>query len=256
MAGTKYLRPCLGLLAALLAVATLLGVMVSAAENQGSLQILCVVSQDGQSIGLSGDTYAIVQVADIDPDSLEEGPLRYQTLPEWMEFDCDWGSLTASELRNKAIAMEEQAFVRNEFLDEQMIDADGQATFTPLDPGMYLVVRLEIQDYNLYFIMDPFLVSVPQDVQDELEYDVKVHVKFAWTPPSRFDDRIRIGHPDVPEEDTVPTEPTPPPETTEPTPPDLPQTGQLLWPIPLLAATGIALIAVGRYLDRKKNKSE
>ena len=54
--------------------------------------------------------------------------------------------------------------------------------------------------------------------------------------------------PDVPET----TEPTQPPVPEEP---ELPQTGMLWWPIPLMAVTGLALIAVGIRL-RKGERHE
>ncbi|MCD7763296.1 MAG: LPXTG cell wall anchor domain-containing protein, partial [Lachnospiraceae bacterium] len=36
----------------------------------------------------------------------------------------------------------------------------------------------------------------------------------------------------------------------------LPQTGQLNWPVPVLAAGGILLLLVGRYLKRSEEKRE
>ncbi len=256
MAGTTKARVCR--LAAVWAILALLCLCASAAEQTGSVKMICIASQDGQSIGLSGDTYSIVKVADILPHSLETPPLEYETLPDWLEFDCDWGNLTAGELRQKAIAMEEQAFFLQDFLDSQMIDARGEAVFENLEPGLYLVVRTFIREYNQPFLMDPFLVSVPQ-VEEEYRYDVQVRVKFEWWPPSEFDRRIRIGHPDVePEEPTIPTEPPVPtePKPTEPSPPspNLPQTGQLQWPIPVLLASGMLLVCYGWHLEDRERK--
>lgn len=52
----------------------------------------------------------------------------------------------------------------------------------------------------------------------------------------------------VPNEPTEPNEPTKPESPSEPT---LPQTGQLWWPVPMLAVVGIALVLIG--MIRRKN---
>ena len=51
--------------------------------------------------------------------------------------------------------------------------------------------------------------------------------------------------PEVPTEPTEPTEPPPPPP---PPPPHLPQTGQLNWPIPVMAMMGCAMFVLGVFL--------
>lgn len=50
---------------------------------------------------------------------------------------------------------------------------------------------------------------------------------------------------------TSPTSPTSPAPTTPYNPPDIPQTGQMKWPIPLLSLAGISLILIGILLIRK-----
>ena len=89
--------------------------------------------------------------------------------------------------------------------------------------------------------MDPVLVSVPfmDPKTGEYTYDVDATVKPAV---------IR---------ETEPT-PTPSPSPT-PTPgPKLPQTGQLNWPIPVLAGAGVFFILLGLWLlgsDRRRSQS-
>ena len=59
--------------------------------------------------------------------------------------------------------------------------------------------------------------------------------------------------------DTEPTEPTEPSQPTEPTNPTdtprLPQTGQLWWPVPILAMSGFVLLLLG-WLRRKESRNE
>ena len=57
--------------------------------------------------------------------------------------------------------------------------------------------------------------------------------------------------PTKPTDSTRPTSPTSPTPTTPYNPPDIPQTGQMKWPIPLLSLAGISLILVGVLLIRK-----
>ncbi len=60
--------------------------------------------------------------------------------------------------------------------------------------------------------------------------------------------------PSSPSDPTKPsTKPTDPPEPTKPT---LPQTGQMNWPVPVLACLGMALFAAGWYLYFGKEKQD
>lgn len=71
------------------------------------------------------------------------------------------------------------------------------------------------------------------------------------TEPFEPTEPTRPSEPTVPEESTEPTEPTEttvPAEPTEPTEPGLPPTGQLRWPVPMLAVCGIALFLFGAVL--------
>ncbi len=101
---------------------------------------------------------------------------------------------------------------------------DGQVTFNSLEPGLYLI-RQPAATYG-YSKMAPFLVSVPYVVKDNgdswhYEYDVSASAKSEL------------------EREPVPTKPPHKPD------PNLPQTGQLNWPVPLLAVSGMAFFAVG-----------
>lgn len=58
-----------------------------------------------------------------------------------------------------------------------------------------------------------------------------------------------------PSEETTQTEPSEPSGSTEPTNPNLPQTGQLWWPVPVLMAAGLFLIVLG-LLRRREERYE
>ncbi len=111
-------------------------------------------------------------------------------------------------------------------------DAAGNITFTGLPAGLYLSVGEDlIKGYSL-FEVSPFLVALPH-LQDDGSwlYDVLAHPKVG--------DPIR-----VPEDTPTPTTPTD----------DLPQTGWLWWPVPLMAVLGLLLFGIGwwrRYRGRE-----
>jgi len=73
------------------------------------------------------------------------------------------------------------------------------------------------------------------------------------TEPGETTEPDETTQPTEPEE-TDPTKPTEPDEPTEPDKPKLPQTGQLNWPVPVLAVCGIFLTVVGWYLNAAEKK--
>lgn len=120
------------------------------------------------------------------------------------------------------------------------LDAEGTVCFDGLSLGLYLVVQTtQSTGYNA---ISPFLVTVPLAENETWVYEVdaspKVEVYTETAAP--------------PESTTTITTTT---TTTTTTAATLPQTGQLYWPVPLLAAGGLALLATGRGLvmsDRRK----
>lgn len=114
------------------------------------------------------------------------------------------------------------------------IDKDGKVTFTDLEVGLYLFVQNKAASgYNK---ADPFLVSLPY-IQDNGQYSYNVDAS----------PKVEL------EKEPEPT--TPPP--TKPHEPTLPQTGQLNWPIPVLAVLGLLLFTAGwlmRFGQRKADE--
>lgn len=111
----------------------------------------------------------------------------------------------------------------------------GKAVFTDVEPGLYVVVQEEAAEG--FAALSPFLISMPKYENGQYVTDVTADPKVPLEP-----------------EPTEPTEPTP----TEPEDPKLPQTGQLNWPVPLLAVSGLVLFVVGCFLcfGRKKENYE
>ena len=110
---------------------------------------------------------------------------------------------------------------------------NGKAVFSDMEPGLYLIVQTEKSDG--YEAMNSFLVSVPMNEDGHYVYEVSAEGKFQLAQEPK---------------------PTTPDKPKDPT---LPQTGQLNWPVPMLAVMGLCLFAVGwmlRFGRRKDGYAE
>ena len=73
--------------------------------------------------------------------------------------------------------------------------------------------------------------------------------------PTAPSDPTGPSEPTAPSESTEPSQPTEPTAPTEPDKPGLPQTGQLWWPVPVMAFAGVLLFLLG-WLRRKESRYE
>ncbi len=120
---------------------------------------------------------------------------------------------------------------------QQNVTEEGYADFTKLPQGLYLVVQTQAS--HGYEAIKPFLVSIPLPDGDSWIYDVDATPKVGATIPDTPDTPDTPDKPDVPD---------------TPDKPVLPQTGQLNWPVPVLACCGVLLFAVGWVLNRQGKK--
>ena len=174
---------------------------------------------------------------------------------------------------------------------QQNVDEEGYADFTKLPQGLYLVMQTEAS--HGYEAIKPFLVSIPLPDGDSWIYDVdatpKVGATIPDTPetppdtpetppdtpdtppdtpdtpdlpeqPDTPDTPVSPGtpdnpvSPDSPDNPVSPENPDNPVSPSNPDKPVLPQTGQLNWPVPVLACSGVLLFAVGWVLNRQGKK--
>lgn len=132
-------------------------------------------------------------------------------------------STLASQLAEKA-AQNAQAVTKT-------VNDSGIALFDDLKAGLYLIVQKQAAEgYNA---IQPFLVTVPIMENGQYVYHV--------------DARPKAG--------TASRKPaqTPPPQKVLSA---LPQTGQLNWPVPVLAVTGAVLVAAGVILKKRSGQNE
>lgn len=133
----------------------------------------------------------------------------------------------AAQHRETAAALAQ--FVRENGLSagaEAQTDADGNASFSALPTGMYLLSADTLSLPGGEYACEAALISLPgiDREADTWLYDRTVFPKFSFTAAK-----------------------------PAPLPGDLPGTGMLQWPVPALALTGVALLCVGLRLCRRKD---
>lgn len=103
------------------------------------------------------------------------------------------------------------------------VGSDGTASCFNLEIGLYLVVQEAAADD--YSVINPFLVTIPMKDGDRLIYDVDAAPKVGTV--------------------TKIEQPNPTPVPNKPTGTVLPQTGQLWWPVVILAIAGMFFVVCG-----------
>lgn len=169
---------------------------------------------------------------------------------------------TAGKLAQAALDLERWAGEKEIApLAQQNTDSSGSVSFTSLAQGLYLVGGVTHQQGSHRYQSAPCLISLPSwdGSTGVWELNVTAFPKFERSGTSGGDPTPPPTEPDTPTP-TEPDTPTPPdpvePPDTPPTPPvgpeKLPQTGQLKWPVPVLAALGMLLLLAGSILMRRE----
>ena len=182
-------------------------------QRTGSLTFW--MSFNGQP--LEGGSLTLYRVGVI---SVTDGDAGFLPVPELADGP-QWTDLSDPKLA-KELAELSQSRDLPEIREEIL---GGWVTFAPMEPGLYLVTQKTSEAAAGFDAIQPFLISLPRWEDDGYVYDVTASPKV----------------PLVPEE----TPPPPPSEPPPPPPPDIPQTGQLNWPVPVLAVTGMARFLFG-----------
>ena len=250
----KYLRlkrttACL--LALLVSLAWITAAAVAAApdaDRRGEIQITL---KDRYGI-VTGGAFTLWQVGEI---SLSDGVYRYRLTEDFQDSGLSLEKITDPALPERFW----KAAVRKDLPGHtEEVDREGSVSFGDLELGVYLVVQTRRSPG--YYAAPSFLVTVPFETEDGFVYRVDASPKLELEPrPSRPDPKPPT-EPDteLPEPETpltppeVPEPPAPPevdlPEPEVPLTPHIPQTGQLNWPVPVLAVLGVILFAWGWLL--------
>ncbi len=182
-------------------------------SQTGSITVNLQSSDDGTTV--QDGVLAIYQVADL---YLDDGNMAYAYTESFTDCTEDLSDVTVASL-----AASLADYAENNGVDgtEETIGTDGTVTFEDLTLGVYLIVQTTKS--TGYYTMDAFLVSLPMAEDGEWVYVVDASPKVAIYTETET--------------------------STEESPETLPQTGQLNWPVPILAASGLVLFAIGWYLS-------
>ncbi|MCD8161542.1 MAG: peptidase [Clostridiales bacterium] len=216
-----------------------------------------VTLTDGAGNPVSGGTLTLYQAATL---SLVDGSAVYTYTEDFQGCDAE------PDVTDTALAAELARYAAASGLSGTAADveADGTVTFDGLALGLYLIVQTTPSDNDL--TINPFLVTVPMESDGVWDYAVDASPKVGPVTPDEPDNPDEPEEPDEPDEPDNPEEPDNPDEPEEPvdsdTPDDsdeteestLPQTGQLNWPVPVLAVCGLVLFAVGWRLRASGGK--
>ena len=267
---------CLLVTSALPALATSANIkLVDSSGNPTTGTIHVTLYDSANDKALSGGKLTLYRVAEV---KRQNGNLRYEYCGDFYGCGIALGDLTDSTLA----AQLKEYLPHSAEGTTKTIDADGNVTFRGLELGLYLIVQTEAS--KGYEPINPFLVSLPMAEDGKWNYAGDASPKVgAYTPtkpdtpptpptpptpdypdtptppdnpdnpvsPGNPDNPVAPGHPDHPAAPGNPDSPVLPGHPDNPVMSGLPQTGQLNWPVPVLAVSGVVLFAFGWALDRK-----
>ena len=244
--------------------------------NTGSIHVNLYDSTNNKA--LSGGELTVYRVAEV---QRKNGNLNFEYCGDFDGCAIELGDLTDSTLAGQL----QEYLSDNAEGTVREVDANGNVNFDDLELGLYLVVQTKAS--KGYKPVNSFLVSLPMAEDGEWNYEVDASPKVgAYTPepetppsppdtpdkpdkpntpdtpenPDNPDNPVSPGNPDNPVAPGTPDNPVAPGSSDNPVLPGhpddpvmngLPQTGQLNWPIPVMAISGMLLFAFGWATDRK-----
>lgn len=170
---------------------------------------------------VGGGSLTLYRVGDV---TEENGNYSFSLTDDFAAGDLSIEDVTAPGLAEELAERAARNHLSGTTLE---IGADGVWSASGLELGLYLIVQNDPAEG--YEAITPFLVSIPAYENGGYVYDVSAEPKMS----------------------TLTQAPEEPEDTSEPAGPAdsvLPQTGQLNWPIPVLAVLGMCLILAGWWL--------
>lgn len=237
---------------AVLLLVLLCGVFVSAAyaqevpDTSRTGSISAVMNYGGAAVG--GGTLTLYRVGDVSED---DGNYSFVLTDA---FAASGLSLSAVSDAGLAQSLAEYAQANGIEGTTVQIGEDGTVSASGLPLGLYLVAQQDAAEG--YEAISPFLVSVPMYENGGYSYSVNAEPKMSTMVPAAGPEETEE---DPGEEETTPSTSAGTTTTTtattaitaSSTSSTLPQTGQLNWPVPVLAVAGLALLLLGWELKLK-----
>lgn len=227
-------------------------------DRKGSVSVIVRNTENKQPV--SGGSLTLYKVADV---KVDDWNFSFAFTNAFSGCDLELNDIQSEDLAEKLAA-----YAADQKLSGMSagVGSDGKAVFSDLELGLYLVTQLTPAEG--YSCLNPFLVTVPLRDGESLIYDVEASPK-AGTVVKREDpdptpDKPEPENPKTQESALEVTPVKPLPEKNDPLPvipggdiPSvtetdgiIPQTGQLWWPVPFLAAVGMIFVAIG-WMKRK-----
>ncbi len=226
-------------------------------EKEGSIT-LTLFSDENKTAPQDGEL-TIYKVADLGYD--ENGNMVYT-------YTSDFAASTVSlnNLDDASLPTELENIATSLNGTSKSIDNNGYVKFSSLSLGLYLIVQSD--NSTGYYPIDSFLVTVPIAENNEWIYDVDASPKVEVKPEVTTEETTgkTTETTTAVEETTVKelttannqqsksTHSTASASTTSVS--KLPQTGQLVWPIPVLVICGLLLVALGWILITSRKKKD
>ena len=248
-----------GVPAFLMALALLAGTVTAAYAADTSFPDLTqsgsvsLVLADSDGNPVSGGTITIYEVAAL---YLDDGQTGYDYTDDFE------GCNITLDVEDTSLAETLAEYVADQDITgkDASVGTDGTVSFDGLELGFYLVMQTAESAH--YETINPFVVMVPMESDGVWTYEVDASPKVGAVTTIRTEDT------DPSEETTETTETT---ETSNETTAgstgrttttggsgssSLPQTGQLNWPIPVLASCGLVLFVTGCILNNSEKKKK
>lgn len=254
------------LLAGLMALSLMTASAVDVEKDKGSITLTILTDSGGNA------TNAEVAVYQVGVGRIENSNLYFDLLdalkPAEGEEAVELNGLNAQQNQEAAAKLyaKLQALPADAVPTfEGVTDRQGVIRFEDLSVGVYLVVQTA--GSSSYVNFDSFLIYLPSTSPDGVEWDYtleagpKVEIRPGGggedpvpppiDPPPVIppDPGVDVPDPEVPVDPGIEI-----PEPEVPLEPTLPQTGMLMWPIPLMAMAGLVLFAAGWITERKAKK--
>ena len=207
----------------LLSLALLLGLAVSSYAAQipdTSRNASLTLEMDWEGKPLDSGSLTLYRVGDI---ALDNGNAAFVLIPALADSGVSLNDLEDTNLPQ----MLAQLAVQKKLEPITAEIKNGKAVFPNLVPGLFVVTQSRTDACDGFEPIRPFLISLPRWNGSHYVYELTASPKVSL--------------------ETEPTEPTET-EPPKPTEPYLPQTGQLNWPVPAMAAAGLAFLVLGWHL--------
>lgn len=194
---------------------------------------------------VSGGKLKLYQVASV---RIDDGNYMFEYTDDFS--DC---GLALDDIESEDLAAELADYASGRKLKgtDRKVGSDGKVKFGGLELGLYLVVQSTAAEN--YSALNPFLVSVPMKDGDSLIYAVNATPKAGTVAktanPDPKPDSGSGKHKHSGSSGNNVSVPASAPQLAA----LLPQTGQLWWPVPLLAMAGILFVMIG-WMKRKDEK--